>query len=432
MRVHLIGLGGSGVSALAKVYAARGDEVSGCDLIASKTTELLARSGIRSLVGHDPEHVSGQDLVVYSGAARSAAAEIEEAHRCGIEVLSRAQCLARLIGQQRSVAVAGSHGKTTVTLMLGRILEAAGWDPTILVGDGGSSRAGSSDWLVAEADESDGTLVLHHPQHALVTNVEFDHPDHFADLDQVRGVFAEFLARLPATGLAVVCADDPLAAALGTSGRRVTYGFDPSADWVCRPQAGGGAEVRPPSGGTMALRLGVPGRHNLQNATGALAMACELGIPPKVGLESLAGFTGARRRLERLGQYRGASIFDDYAHHPTEIRAVLEAARALGGERVLAVFQPHRYSRYEAFEREFGAALSGADAALVCEIYGAGEPNPRELSSRRLAETIGVDFAPDLAAVGSWVRSRARPKDVVLLMGAGDLREVGDGLAERG
>src|SRR5467141_5104944 len=220
MKVHLMGIGGAGVSALARVLKARGDEVSGCDMKASDTTAELEDEGIRVDLGHDPEHVLFQDLLVYSGAIKSSP-ELDAARAMGVKVLTRAEMLAELIAESDSIAIAGSAGKTTVTYMVGHILTEAGLDPTVLVGDGSSSRAGRSKWLVAEVDESDGSLVLHHPKRAIVTNIEFDHPDHFKDVDEVRELFANFAAALPADGLAVFCADDELTRTLETPARRV-------------------------------------------------------------------------------------------------------------------------------------------------------------------------------------------------------------------
>src|SRR3989454_5947114 len=224
MKVHLMGVGGAGVSALARVFLARGDEVSGCDVRESDTTAELEDAGVRIYIGHDPEHVLFQDLLVYTGAIKSSP-ELDAARAMGVKVLSRAEMLAELIAESDSIAIAGSAGKTTVTHMTGHILTEAGLDPTVLVGDGSSTRVGGSKLLVAEVDESDGSLVLHHPRRAIVTNIEFDHPDHFKDVEEVQGVFAEFVAHLPAEGLAVLCADDERARTLETPARRLTYGF---------------------------------------------------------------------------------------------------------------------------------------------------------------------------------------------------------------
>ncbi len=429
MKVHLMGVGGAGVSALARVFLARGDEVSGCDLRESATTAALEDAGARIFLGHDPEHVLFQDLLVYSGAIKESE-ELDAARAMGVKVLSRAEMLAELIAASDSIAVAGSAGKTTVTHMTGHILTEAGFDPTVLVGDGSSARAGKSKWLVAEVDESDGTLVLHHPKRAIVTNIEFDHPDHFKDVEAVQEVFAQFVAGLPADGVAVLCADDERTRSLQTPARRVTYGFSEGADYRCddhRPFAihHAGREL-----GKVNLRQ--PGRHNVQNATAAAAMALELGVRFAVVAGALERFPGAHRRLEFLGVFQGAAVYDDYAHHPTKVRATLQAARELRHRRLIVVFQPHRYSRLAALIEDFSRSFSSADRVLVVDVYGAGEDNPTGIQASDLA-----DMVPNGTYVGSFQRAREAleglvgPDDVLLLMGAGDIRKLGDELAQR-
>ncbi|TMC98485.1 MAG: UDP-N-acetylmuramate--L-alanine ligase [Chloroflexi bacterium] len=429
MKVHLMGVGGAGVSALARVFLARGDEVSGCDVRESDTTAELEDAGVRIYIGHDPEHVLFQDLLVYTGAIKSSP-ELDAARAMGVKVLSRAEMLAELIAESDSIAIAGSAGKTTVTHMTGHILTEAGFDPTVLVGDGSSARAGRSRWLVAEVDESDGSLVLHHPKHAIVTNIEFDHPDHFKDVEGVQEVFAEFASGLTPDGVAVLCADDDRARGLQTPARRVTYGFSEAADYRCgegRPFAihHAGREL-----GLVNLRQ--PGRHNVQNATGAAAMALELGVSFADVAGALERFPGARRRLEYLGIFQGAPVYDDYAHHPTKVRATLQAARELRHRRLIVVFQPHRYSRLAALLQDFSRSFTGADRVLVVDVYSAGEDNPTGIQARDLADLI-----PNGTYVGSFQNARENleglvgPGDVLLLMGAGDIRKLGDELAQK-
>ncbi|HYM66113.1 MAG TPA: Mur ligase domain-containing protein, partial [Patescibacteria group bacterium] len=332
MRVHLMGAGGAGVSALAPVFLARGDEVSGCDIRESETTAELERSGVKMAVGHDPEHVLFCDLLVYSGAIK-ASPELEAARAMGVHVVTRAEMLAELINSHNSIAVAGTAGKTTVTHMVGHILVTAGWDPTVLVGDGSSARAGAGEWLVAETDESDGSLALHHPRRAIVTNIELDHPDHFADVAAVRDLFQQFVEGLPEDGLAVLCADDELARGLTPSARTITYGFSDGATYVCGESRPFSISFRGAELGRINLRQ--PGRHNVQNATGAAALALELGISFADVAGALETFPGAHRRMEFLGAYHGAAVYDDYAHHPTKIRAAIQAARELRHRRLI-------------------------------------------------------------------------------------------------
>ena len=424
-----MGAGGAGVSALAKVFLARGDEVSGCDAKSSETTDELEDAGVRIEIGHDPEHVLFQDLLVYSGAIKHSA-ELDAARAMGLKVLSRPEMLAELINGGNSIAVAGTAGKTTVTHMLGHILVTAGFDPTVLVGDGASARAGRSDWLVAETDESDGTLTLHHPQRAIVTNIELDHPDHFRDVTAVRDLFQGFVAALPEDGLAVLCADDELARELTPRSRKVTYGFRSGATYQCEAERPFAIHHEGQLIGRIALRQ--PGRHNIQNATAAAAMALELGVRFADVAAALASFPGAHRRMEFLGVFQGATVYDDYAHHPTKVRATIEAARELRHRRLLVVFQPHRYSRLSALMHDFARAFVGADRVLILDVYSAGEENVSGVQASDLAHQV-----PNATYVGDFTRAReeleglAGRDDVILLMGAGDIKKLGDELAHK-
>ncbi len=429
MRVHLMGVGGAGVSALAQVFLARGDDVSGCDIRASETTAKLEDLGVRVSIGHDPEHVLGADLLVYSGAVKHSS-ELDAARQMGLRVLSRPEMLAELINETNSIAVSGTAGKTTVTLMLGHILVTAGFDPTVLVGDGSSARAGRSDWLVAEADESDGTLTLHHPQRAIVTNIELDHPDHFRDVTAVHDLFQWFIEGLPPEGVAVLCADDELARELKPKARKVTYGFRQGATYRCEavrpfPIFRGVEEL-----GRVNLRQ--PGRHNIQNATAAAAMALELGIGFADVAHALETFPGAHRRMEFIGVFQGASVYDDYAHHPTKVRASIAAARELRHRRLIVVFQPHRYSRLSALMHDFARAFDGADKVLVLDTYSAGEENVSGVRASDLAHQIpGASYVGDFTKATEALEALAGRDDIVLLMGAGDIKKLGDELAHK-
>jgi len=424
-----MGVGGAGVSALARVFLARGDDVSGCDLKESETTDELEEAGVKILLGHDPEHVLGQDLLVYSGAIKRSP-ELEAARAMGVKVLSRAEMLAQLINESDSIAVAGTAGKTTVTHMVGHILVSAGYDPTVLVGDGSSARAGHSEWLVAETDESDGTLTLHRPQRAIVTNIELDHPDHFRDVSAVRDLFQWFIEGLPKDGLAVVCADDELARELKPKARKITYGFRQGATYRAEP-------VRPfpiyrglDLLGHVDLRQ--PGRHNIQNATAAAAMALELGIGFDDVARALQTFPGAHRRMEFLGVFQGAAVYDDYAHHPTKVRATIEAARELRHRRLIVVFQPHRYSRLNALMHDFARAFDGADRVFVLDTYSAGEENTSHVRAEDLAHQIRqATYVGDFVKAQEALHEIVGPDDLLLLMGAGDIKKLGDDLAHK-
>jgi UDP-N-acetylmuramate--alanine ligase len=414
---------------LARVFLARGDEVSGCDLKESETVDELEEAGARILIGHDPEHVLGQDLLVYSGAIKRSP-ELDAARAMGVKTLSRAEMLAQLINETDSIAVAGTAGKTTVTHMVGHILVTAGKDPTVLVGDGASARAGQSEWLVAETDESDGTLTLHHPQRAIVTNIELDHPDHFRDVSAVRDLFQWFIEGLPRDGLAVLCADDELARELNPKARKVTYGFRQGATYRSEP-------VRPfPIYRGLDLlghvNLRQPGRHNIQNATAAAAMALELGIGFDDIAAALQTFPGAHRRMEFLGLFQGAAVYDDYAHHPTKVRATIEAARELRHRRLIVVFQPHRYSRLHALMHDFTRSFEGADRVYVLDTYSAGEENVSHVRAEDLAHQIRhATYVGDFDKAREALQEIVGPDDLVLLMGAGDIKKLGDDLAHK-
>ncbi|MDQ6771740.1 MAG: UDP-N-acetylmuramate--L-alanine ligase [Candidatus Dormibacteraeota bacterium] len=430
--VHLIGIGGAGVSALARVFLARRDRVTGCDIAETVATRALAAEGAAIVLGHDPAHVLDADLVVHTSAVFGPALEeVAAARRAGARVQTRAEVLADLIAGTDSVAVAGSHGKTTITHMLGHVLTAAGWDPTILVGDRTHSRAGGSSWLVAEADESDGSLVLHRPAHAILTQVEFDHPAQFHDVAEIDALFRRFLAGV--RGVALLCADDARAAAMAAPGRRLTYGFHESADYRCEALGGGRYRIQRGGAELAADRLSVPGRHNVQNATAALAMAVELDLEPAFAASALAGFEGAHRRLERKGVWRGAALYDDYAHHPTEVAATIAAARELPHRRLVVAFQVHHFARFAALRDDFAHSLAGADVAVVAEIFGPGEENPWRASATQLVERApNARFAPDLAAARRELEAEVRAGDLLLVMGAGEIWKLADDLASEG
>jgi UDP-N-acetylmuramate--alanine ligase len=429
VKIHLMGVGGAGVSALARVLKARGHEVSGCDLKSSNTTAELEDAGIRVELGHDPEHVLFQDLLVYSGAIKSSP-ELDAARAMGVRVVTRAEMLAELIAESDSIAIAGSAGKTTVTYMVGHILTEAGLDPTVLVGDGSSSRAGGSRLLVAEVDESDGSLVLHHPRRAIITNIELDHIDHFKDVEAVQSLFADFAAGLPADGLAVLCADDERARSLESKARRVTYGFDESADYRCGDGRPFTIHHKGRELGRVNLRQ--PGRHNVQNATGAAALALESGVSFSEVAGALERFPGAHRRLEFIGVFQGAAVYDDYGHHPTKVRATLQAVRELRHRRLIVVFQPHRYSRLSALMQDFSRAFTAADKVLVLDVYAAGEDNPTGVQGSDLANLLpNGSYVGDFEGAREVLEGLVGRDDILLLMGAGDIRKLGDELAHR-
>ena len=444
-KVHFVGIGGVGMSSLARIYVARGIPVSGSDVKENREVVALRALGARVAVGNAGENLDGADTVVVSTAIREDNPEVVEARRRGLRVVHRAQALAATMEGRRSVAVAGTHGKTTTTSMLTVALQHAGADPSFAIGgslneSGANAHNGSGDVFVAEADESDGSFLCYTPSMAVVTNVEPDHLDFFSDAAAVEAAFAAFADRVLPGGVLVTCADDPGARRLAeharTRGLEVrTYGESDDADVHVAELEARGAGVsfslveRGRRRGT--VRLKVPGRHNALNAAGAYTAGAVLGVPASELREGLELFTGTRRRFELKGVAGGVRVYDDYAHHPTELVATLEAARAVAGEgRLVVAFQPHRYSRTMAFREEFGAALAGADSVVVMDVYAAGEDPVPGATGAAVAAAVPlpaerVGFEPSWSAVAARLAERARPGDLVLTLGAGDVTMIG-------
>ena len=443
MNIHMIGIGGAGMSGIAEVLARRGHLVTGSDLKESPYTRRLREAGITVYIGHAPDQVGDADQVVISTAIPKTNLELLEARRRSIPVIPRAAALAWILEGSRSVAVAGTHGKTTTTSMTAHALEALGENPTALVGgelnDIGSNVAfGRSDLVVAEADESDRSFLYLRPQAAVITNIEFDHPDFYSSLDDVVETFTQFVRSLPTEGHLVVCADDPscLAVAAEAPCHLTTYGLG-SGDLR--------AEILGPSNYVLfedghrrgTVELGVYGRHNALNSLAAAAVARWLGHEAYEAASTLREFGGVRRRFQLKGEHSEVRVVDDYAHHPTELAATLAAARSTmqGEGKVIAVFQPHRYSRTRALYREFGDSFSSADAVLITEVYGAGEmPQPGvngKLIVDAICETRGhpeVYYIPQQDAIPGVLREVSSSGDLVLTLGAGDISQSGEDL----
>ena len=442
-RVHFIGLAGIGMSGLAEVMLQTGFEVSGSDLGAAPALTRLARLGAHVNEGHAAGHIGSADLVVRSSAIGEDNPELAAARRSGIPVVSRGELLGGLSRLHRTISVTGSHGKTTTTGMIAQLLLDANLDPSVILGGnfqalGGNARLGGGDHLVAEADESDGSFLYQHPDLAVVTNIDAEHLDYYQHLDNLKAALLEFVRRLPFYGAAVIWLDDPHLRGLrsGLGSRAVTYGFSPDADFHASEPlpAGEGATFEVLRGerpwGT--FRLGVPGRHNVQNALAAIAVGHELGLSREVIRRALAAFRGVDRRLQTRGVVREVRVVDDYGHHPTEIAATLAAARTLAAGRLLAIFQPHRYSRVKALWAEFATAFAGADVLFCTPIYPAGEKPLAGITGEALCEAIRaesripVHFAGDFDSLAEAVARQARPGDLVITLGAGDIREAGD------
>jgi UDP-N-acetylmuramate--alanine ligase len=448
-QVHLIGIGGAGLSAIARVLMGTGYRLSGSDMVASALTAALEQEGATVYVGHQAEQVSGADLVVISSAVPPDNVELAAARALGIPVVKRADLLGAMMSGRTSLAIAGSHGKTTVSGMMATLLSVAGRDPTFIVGGeiahlGTNARAGSGPFLV-EADEYDRTFLGLRPTIAVVTNVEHDHPDCYPTLGELQAAFEAFVGLLPQEGLLVICADDPGARELGkgaeNAGRAVVwYGLAKGADWQAvdaQPNGAGGCDyVALAGGGSKGLiRLRVPGIHNVVNSLAVLAVAEHLGLPFATVAQALRVFRGMGRRFEIKGVADGVTVVDDYAHHPTEIRATLAAARDnYPGRRIWAVWQPHTFSRTKTLLDDFAAAFAAAQHVLVTPIYAARESDDLGVSSADVvARMVHADarLVADLEQAVQVLAAGVQAGDVVLTLGAGDGYVIGERLLER-
>ncbi len=453
-RIHFVGIGGIGMSGIAELLANLGYEVSGSDLKRSDVTGRLATLGVTVYEGHRPEHLGDAEVVVFSSAVRATNPEIVEAVRRGIPTIPRAEMLAELMRLRFSIAVAGSHGKTTTTSMIAVVLEQAGLDPTAVVGGrlsafGSNARLGRGEYLVAEADESDRSFLMLWPTIAVMTNIDHEHMESYGSFADLQQAFTDFANKVPFYGAVVACADDAaLASVLPRVKRRVvTYGLSDSV----APVHIEGTDVELGSFGGRCvvhrkqdakrdrigeLKLSIPGRHNLQNALAAVAVADRLGVEFSDVAAALANFHGAERRFERHGETGGVLVVDDYGHHPTEIAAVLEAARATLGRRLIVAFQPHRYTRTQQLMGAFGPALREADEIVLTDIYAAGEDAIHGVTLEALADAVRsgsgrpVHVAKGLEDVIPAILNVARPGDAVITLGAGSIGSLAKPLIE--
>lgn len=437
---HLVGIGGAGMSGLARLLLARGVSVSGSDLKDSPALSHLRAAGAQVTTGHRAANVESPDVVVASSAIPPTNPEVEAARARGIPVLMRAQVLAALMRERRGISIAGTHGKTTTTSMVAVILERSGLDPTYVIGgdlneSGSNARSGGGDLFLTEADESDGSFLLLEPEIAVVTNVEADHLDFYPDLASLEAAFVSFCRR---AGQVIACRDDDGAMrVVEESGvNATTYGVSADADVRIEDAAETEGGVR----GRIRIEeeeidvaLGLPGRHSLLNAAAALVVAAKVGVEPGEGAEALRRFAGVRRRFERRGSARGAQFVDDYAHHPTEVAATLRGARATGARRLVAVFQPHRYSRTATMWRPLGESLAEADLVVITDVYGAGEMPVPGVSGKLLvdalleaAPTKRTVYLPSRAKIAPFLQREIREGDLVLTLGAGDITMVGE------
>jgi UDP-N-acetylmuramate--alanine ligase len=443
--IHFVGIGGVGMSGIAEILLNLGFTVSGSDLEKGASTERLAARGAKIRIGHAAKHVSGCDVVVVSSAIDSGNPEVVAARRKGIPVIPRASMLGELMRFRTGIAVAGAHGKTTTTSLVGAVLQEAGCDPTIVVGGRVKSlktnvRLGQGELLVAEADESDGSFVHLTPVFAIITNIDAEHLDFYGSLDRIYDAFVRFARSVPFYGAIICCIDDPrLRTILPRIERRiVTYGFDAGADVR-------GTLIESGPRGTLfsytvrgkrrgRLHLGVPGSHNVLNALGVCALAEEIDIAPRHLRKAFAEFEGVARRFEIKGERGGVLYVDDYGHHPTEVAATVRTAREVFKRRIVVVFQPHRYSRTRDLHEKFGGAFGDADELFLTEIYPAGERPIKGITGELIYHAVRRNGKPRVSYVPKWddlkatVRDSLRPGDVVVTLGAGNIYKLGEEL----
>jgi UDP-N-acetylmuramate--alanine ligase len=440
-KIHFVGVGGIGMSGIAEVLLNLGYAVSGSDLKESETTRRLAALGGRIARGHQAENVQAVDVVVTSSAVRRDNPEVLEAHRRKIPVIPRAEMLAELMRLKYGVAIAGSHGKTTTTSIAAHLLATAGMDPTAVVGGkvngfGSNAKLGKGDYMVVEADESDGSFLRIPPTIAIVTNIDPEHLDHWGTPEALRKGFVDFVNRVPFYGLAILCTDHPTVQSLlpDVDKRVVTYGESHQADYRADAIQVSGHAVRfdawrrdEPLG---AFEVAMVGRHNALNALAVIALGDEMGIPADVTRRALATFQGVQRRFTVRGEAGGVTVVDDYGHHPAEVKATLHGAREAFQRRVVCLFQPHRYTRTRDLLPDFAKAFNDADVLLLTDIYAAGEDPIPGATAAHLADAIRACGHRDVtlvprAELARVARERVRPGDLVLTLGAGDITAVG-------
>ena len=448
-RVHFIGIGGAGMSGLARISLSHGITVSGSDAKDSSVVKALQALGATIATTHAASNVDGADLVVYSTAISPSNAELMRAQELGLSTLIRAAALSILMSESKSIAVAGTHGKTTTSSMMAVALQACGADPSFAIGgtitaSGSNAHRGTGEIFVAEADESDGSFIEYHPYAAVVTNVEHDHVDFFATPEDVAQAFKDFAATINKDGFLTYCADDQGAKALASSVKTcalISYGIDESCDLRLDSieLEAMGSRARAIWRGKVVgfIELQVPGHHNLLNAAAVLATGLNLGFPAPELLTGLSVFRGTGRRFELKGTVHGVRVIDDYGHHPTEIDVTLKAARRFAGEgRLIVIFQPHRYSRTKAFSAQFAKALDMADRAIVLEVYAASEKPIAGVTSRLITDAMSHgEYIPNFIEVTDSVIDSAEPQDVIITLGAGDVSSLApiivDGLSRR-
>ncbi len=439
--IHMIGIGGTGMSGIAEVLLNLGYQVSGSDLQANEATQRLAGLGAKIYKGHKPDRVRGADVAVISSAVREDNIEVQEARQLKIPVIPRAEMLAELMRMKYGIAVAGAHGKTSTTSMIALVLEYGGFDPTIIVGGrlntiGANAKLGAGDFIVAEADESDRSFLILSPFIAVLTNIDDEHLDQYNTVEEIKKTFINFANKVPFYCPIILCLDDPNLQSLTPSLERrlITYGFSTQADIFARgltfENFRSTSSLYYKGKKLGALRLQVPGKHSILNAMAAVAVGLDLDMPPKLILQALQSYSGIGRRFELKKEVNDIMVVEDYGHHPTEIKATLDAAKRGFARRVVCVFQPHRYTRLSLLMESFATAFNQADVLIVTEVYPAGEQPIPNVCGKKLYEEIqqfghkSVYFEPNMKRIPPLLQKIAKPKDLILLQGAGNIYRI--------
>lgn len=447
-KLHFVGIGGVGMSAIAEVMLDKGYEISGSDLSESEVVQKLRAKGAVIYKGHNAANVEGKDAIVLSSAIHQDNPELVQAKKLGLKIFHRSDILAFLLNAAKGIAVAGAHGKTTTSSMISVVLEHAGVDPTILIGGfvdylNGNAKLGKSDYLVAEADESDGSFLKFYPHIAVVTNIEDDHMDHYGSMENIIKAFIQFVQNLDKeNGLAILCFDNEnirnIAPQLDR--RYISYALEHEADYTAADIVADGPQttftVVYKGEKLGAVTLNIPGRHNVLNALATIAVCHKLGLSIEAIAAGFAVFTGTKRRFQTKFRNDDVWIVDDYAHHPTEIQTTIKAARQTNPKRLVVAFQPHRYTRTQLLRKEFGSCFKGADVLILTDIYAASEEPIPGISGRTIVDEVkaqtGVDavYIEKLADIAPWLEQNRRKGDLIITMGAGNIYTVGETLAD--
>lgn len=447
-KLHFVGIGGVGMSAIAEVMLDKGYEISGSDLSDSEVVQKLRAKGATVYKGHDSTNVEGKDAIVLSSAIHQDNPELVQAKKLGLKIFHRSDILAFLLNAAKGIAVAGAHGKTTTSSMISVVLEHAGIDPTILIGGfvdylNGNAKLGKSDYLVAEADESDGSFLKFYPHIAVVTNIEDDHMDHYGSMENIIKAFVQFIQNLDKeNGLAVLCFDNENIRNITKQIDRqyISYALEHEADYTATDIVTDGPQtiftVVYKGEKLGAVTLNIPGRHNVLNALATIAVCHKLGLSIKTIAEGFTVFSGTKRRFQTKFRNEDVWIVDDYAHHPTEIQTTIKAAKQTEPKRLIVAFQPHRYTRTQLLRKEFGSCFKGADMLILTDIYAASEKPIPGISGKTIVEEVkmqtGVDavYIEKLADIAPWLEKNKQKGDLIITMGAGNIYTVGETLAD--